>query len=117
MIVPSFRAIAALLILAGGCLGFLAGNLMAGRPVTPVHRGDPKIEAQVEHYRSQYSLNPTDTDRIRHELQTMRQAIQDKAPGVANTPSGRVRRSGDQGQQAHRSHPQWADEGNLAAAR
>ena len=78
MIVPPFRLIAGLLVLGGASLGLLAGNLMASRPQAPAHRGDPRIEAQVEQYREHFALDAERADRVRHELQALQQALRDK---------------------------------------
>ena len=55
---PSFRVLALLLVLGGGCLGLFAGSLLAGsRGAAPTVKTDPYMDGQVADYVRRFGLS------------------------------------------------------------
>lgn len=76
---PSFRVLALLLVLGGGCLGLFAGSLLAGsRGAAPTVKTDPYMDGQVADYVRRFGLDTEGASLVRIELEQMRAALRAK---------------------------------------
>lgn len=76
---PSFRVLALLLVLGGGCLGLFAGSLLAGsRSAPPAVKTDPSMDGQVAEYVRHFGLDTEGASLVRVELEQMRAALRAK---------------------------------------
>lgn len=76
---PSFRIVALLLVLGGGCLGLFAGSLLAGsRGAPPAIKTDPYMDGQVADYVRRFGLDTDGASLVRIELEQMRAALRAK---------------------------------------
>ncbi len=73
----SLRTVAALMLIAGICMGVFASTLMANKRPQVEPTLDSKIEERVKEYREFFNLDVGRTDMVRRELQRHRRELRD----------------------------------------
>lgn len=73
----SLRTVAALMLIAGVCMGVFASTLMANKRPQVEPTLDSRIEERVKEYREFFNLDVGRTDMVRRELQRHRRELRD----------------------------------------